>query len=109
MIGPSDGKWHVQPELIDVGLGPRERHAVVSGHRDYRILQLTAFFQLLDHSPEMRVEPLDLEGIVEQVAAHDLGIREKRGDDNIFEAVSHFVSPVRRLGAIPETEGSSRD
>ena len=56
--------------VVDIGLGARERHAVVGGHDDDRVLELPPPLERLQDRAHVVVEALDLEVIVEDIVAH---------------------------------------
>ena len=96
--------------FIQVGFCPRERHPVIACDHYDRIVQFTHFFQQVDHATQMSVKPFNFNGVIKQVAPHNLMIREKTGHNDIIEPFSGsqarpiFVRSVRLLTAEPETE-----
>ena len=71
---------------------------------------MTGVFEQLQHCADVAVETLDLEVVVEDVAAHGRCVRQERRHGYVFDAMSGlhtsaaFVRPVRILTAEPETE-----
>jgi hypothetical protein len=57
---PADGKWHVGPVLLEVGLGSREGHPIIGRDNDDRIFLFPLFLQEFQHFAQMLIKPLDL-------------------------------------------------
>lgn len=111
-FAPADGQRHVQSGIVAVGLGVRERHAVVCRDDDDGTVQFAAAFQLFEAGAEVSVEPLDLDGVVEDVAADRIGIGQESRDLGFVERVSGFHPRsvfVRTVGFVsPEPEAERR-
>ena len=101
----------MEPFLIDLPFDPREGHPVVGGHEDQGVVEFADGLEVVDHPPEVRVEPLDLEGVVEHVAADRPVVRVVPGKFNGLRIASFaepraiLVGAVWLLGAVPEAEG----
>src|SRR5579883_709709 len=96
--------------VVQIGFGPRERQAVIAGHRDQGVLDLSRLFEGLDHPPQMQVEPIDLSGVIEQIRTYGFSVRQRPRQPHIgylFPALqprARLVRPVWLETAIPETE-----
>ena len=55
--------------FVNLPFHARKWHAVVGGHDDQRVIELAALFQHLEHTADLCVPPLDLDGIVREVPA----------------------------------------
>ncbi len=97
-------------KLVFLPFDSRERHAVVRGDQDKRVVQLAALVEHREHAVEVRVEMLDLEGVIEDVVAHDFGVGPKGGKFLYFADVPAvlrragpvLVAAVRLEAAVPK-------
>jgi len=112
-FAPHDRHRHVVREAVRLSLDPRKRHAVVGGYDHQGVGQLALLFQKGEHLPQVPVEILDFEGIVEHVGPHRVGVGPE-GRDAInglqsFPALAApgpvLVAPMRFVSPIPEGEG----
>lgn len=76
---PSSRRLGFGGGLVQVGLAARERHAVVARHHNHRVLGAAGVVEHAQDLFEAAVESLDLEIVVEDVAAHLRRVRRKRG------------------------------
>ena len=53
--------------FVTVRFSPGKRHAVIGGHDDQRVVQLTGLFEHFEYSFQVRIEPLDFHGVVEDI------------------------------------------
>ena len=74
---PHDGERDVHAKLETVGLGPGKGHAVVRRDDNQRVVQFADFLELLQCHGQVRVEPLDLGVVVEDVAADFRCVRQE--------------------------------
>ena len=109
-FGPHDGQRKVVGVVVGITFAMRKRHAVVGGHNHERVFEQAALFQLGEHTPQMQVEVLHFQRVIEHVVAHLLGIRPAGGHAidvggllaAFGDAGSVFVGAVRLMAAIPE-------
>src|SRR3954454_10712958 len=66
---PADRQREVEPRLVDLPLHAGEGHAVVGRDEDQSVVELARLLQPVEDPAEVAVEPLDLEGVIEHVAA----------------------------------------
>ena len=107
---PHDRQRDVYPKLQTVGLGPGEGHAVVRRDDNQRVVQFADFLELLQRPGQVRVEPLDLGVVVEDVAADFRCVRQEGRHVGVLKfpallkADAFLENPVRLVAAQPKTE-----
>ena len=110
LAAPAHRQRHVQPAVVEVHLGSRERQAVIGGHDDQRVLQHPALFQQRHRLAQLLVVPLDLRIIGGEVFSGRFGIRQVRWHLDAGQLAVHpvagvgVVDPVRFSAAEPEEE-----
>ena len=110
---PANGEGHTRAEIVQVGLGAGERHAVVACHDDDGVGQLIALLQERNDFPELAVEALDLEVVVQEVATNFGHVGKEVGHAHVIEAQpagqarALFVTAMRIRAAEPEAERRS--
>ena len=96
--------------LVDLPLHPREGHAVVRRDDHERVVELAGLLEMVEDPAEVRVEPLDLEGVVEHVAADHVRVGEVGRQRHVGErparasAGAFLVDAVGLVAADPEAE-----
>ncbi len=107
---PANGQRHPRASVVDGGFRAREWHAVVGGDDDDGVVEFTRLLQRRQHGPDVAVEALHLEVVVEQVASHLRGVRQERRHRDPCRAATERgaaawrVRSVRIGTAEPETE-----
>ena len=89
-VWPHDGQRHVHAELVAVGLGTRKSHAVVRRHDDQGVVEFAKFIELLQRLGQMRIEPLDLDVVVENIASNFRCVRQESGYFHIPKFLALF-------------------
>ena len=110
-ILPHDGERQVVRVVVGMALVVGERHAVVGRDDDQRVVEQAALLQFREHPPEVPVEMLHLECIVEHIVADRLVVRPAGGHAvNVGQFLpalgdprTEFIAPVRLMPAVPET------
>ena len=111
-LWPPHGKRHARPVVVQIRLGTRKRHPVVAGDDDNGVLQLASRFQVREDLAEFPVEALDLEVVVENVAANLRVVRKERRHRHILGAQpagdtrTLLVGAMRVAATEPKTERS---
>ena len=96
--------------FVERGLGAGERHAVVAGGHDDRVVQFSHGLERAQHGSELRVEPLHFDEVIEKVVTHHRRIRQERRDSDTVRVLAclnpraGLVGAVRFGGAEPEAE-----
>ena len=96
--------------FINLPLHPRKRHPVVGGDHNQRVVQASTLFQHLQNTPDLRIRPLHLDGVIRQIAAHHFIVRQIARHLHIAEffaqthAAALFVSTMWFLEATPEAK-----
>ena len=110
--GPAHHQRHAMRVVEGVALYAREGHAVVGSNDDQRIRRFAAGVECGQQLAHVRIEPFDLQGIVEQVAAHDVVVWQVRGHVvDIVQLLASgqagpgIVAPMRIAAAVPIEEG----
>ena len=55
-IGPPNHEWDTGPDIVQISLGAREQHTVITRHDDDRVFQFVPFLQFLQQLSDMGVE-----------------------------------------------------
>ena len=95
---------------MNLSLHVRERHAVIGGDDDQRVLEFARCLEQRERPADLRIAPLHLHRVVEQVAAHDLCIGQVGRDFHVFEPLAEAQTGARLIDAMrleeahPETK-----
>jgi len=109
---PHHRQGQVVRVFVFLALDVRKGHAIVGGDDHECIVQQVLFFQQREHALQMRVEMLDLEGVVQQVRADGLIVRPLARDAiDLIEQLApllaariELVTTVRLVPPVPEAE-----
>lgn len=85
--GPAHRERQAHAGIVAGGLGAGKLHAVVAGDHDEGVVEFADGFELREYFGELRVESVDLEGVVEQVAADLGGVGPVGRDRDVGEAL----------------------
>ena len=76
---------------------------MIRGHDDERVVECAVVFEELERPSDLRVAPLDLDRVIEQVTANDISIRQVGRHLDVLQALAEpdagaaFVGAVRTL------------
>ena len=100
----------MRASVVEIGFGPRERHAVVGREDHDRVVQLSCGLERGDDLSGFSIEALHLEVIIKDVAACRRCVRQEARDVDIrglhagARAAAFLVRTMRVLRAEPEGE-----
>src|SRR6267142_52495 len=96
--------------LVNLAFDKGKRHAVIGRGDNQRAVELARGFQDLQRLANLRVAPLDLDGIIGQIAANNFSVGQKCRDLDLFQLLPQphagvvFIRSMRLVKAHPEAK-----